>query len=44
MLHVDPIETIQAPYSQEDGVVFGQNARQQCVAMCVCFDISQYER
>ena len=26
MHHVDPSKTIKAPYSQEDVVVFGQNA------------------
>ena len=36
MHHVDPSKTIKAPYSQRDVVVFGQNARQGCVAMCLC--------
>ena len=36
MHHVDPSKTIQAPYSQGDVVVFGQNAGQQCVAMSLC--------
>ena len=33
---VDPTKTIQAPYSQGDVLVFGQNAGQQCVAMSLC--------
>ena len=33
---VDPTKTIQAPYSQGDVHVFGQNAGQQCVAMSLC--------
>ena len=33
MHHVDPRKTIKAPYSQGDVVIFGQNARQQCVVM-----------
>ena len=36
MHHVDPSKTIQAPYSQGDVVVFGQNKGQQCVAMSLC--------
>ena len=39
MHHVDPRKTIKAPYSQGDVVVFGQNARQQCVAMSLCASI-----
>ena len=29
-------KAIKAPYSQGDVVVFGQNARQECVAMNLC--------
>ena len=29
-------KVIKAPYSQGDVVVFGQNARQECVAMNLC--------
>ena len=36
MHHVDPSKTIQAPHSEGDVVVFGQNAGQQCVAMSLC--------
>ena len=39
MHHVDPRKTIKAPYSQGDVVVFGQNARQQCVVMSLCASI-----
>ena len=39
MHHVDPSKPIKAPYSQRDVVVFGQNARQQCVAMSQCTSI-----
>ena len=39
MHYVDPSKTIKAPYSQGDVVVFGQNARQQCVAMSLCASI-----
>ena len=39
MHHVDPHKTIKAPYSQGDVVVFGQNARQQCVVMSLCASI-----
>ena len=35
IFYVDPSKTIQAPFSQADVVVFGQNARQQCVAVSV---------
>lgn len=35
ILYVDPSKTIQAPYSQADVVVIGQNARQQCVTVSV---------
>ena len=35
ILYVDPSKTTQAPYSHADVVVFGQNARQQCVAVSV---------
>ena len=30
---IDPIQTIQAPYSQDNVVLFGLNAGTQCVAM-----------
>ena len=33
LLLTDPWKTIQAPYSQGNELVFGQNAGQQCVAM-----------
>ena len=33
---VDPTKIIQAPYSQGDVHVFGQNAGRQCVAMSLC--------
>ena len=36
MHYVDSSKTIQAPYSQGDVAVFGQNAGQQCVAMSLC--------
>ena len=36
MHHAGPSKTMQAPYSQGDVVVFGQNAGQQCVAMSLC--------
>ena len=39
MHHVDPRKTIKVPYSQGDVVVFGQNARQQCVVMSLCASI-----
>ena len=35
-MYVDPCKTIAAPYSQGNELVFGQNARQQCVAMSLC--------
>lgn len=34
--YVDPSKTIQAPYSQGNIMVFGENAGQQCVAMSLC--------
>ena len=33
---LDATETIHAPYCQENVVVFGENAGQQCVAMRLC--------
>lgn len=33
---VDRTKTIQAPYSQGDVHVFGQNAGRQCVVMSLC--------
>lgn len=36
MQGVDPTKTIQAPYSQGDVHLFGQNAGRQCVAMSLC--------
>ena len=38
--HVDPNKTIVASYSQGNELVFEQNAGQQCVAMSLCFFIS----
>ena len=35
-MHVDSSKTIAAPYSQGNELVFGQNARQQCIAMILC--------
>ena len=32
-MYVDPNKTIAAPYSQGNELVFGQNAKQQCVAI-----------
>ena len=32
-VYVDPSKTIAAPYSQGNELVFGQNARQRCVAL-----------
>lgn len=40
MHHADPSKTMQAPYSQGDVVVFGQNAGQKYM----CINIPQYER
>ena len=34
--YVDATKTIHAPYCQGNVVVFGENARQQCVAMSLC--------
>ena len=34
--YVDPSGTIAAPYNQGNELVFGQNVRQQCVAMSLC--------
>ena len=34
--YVDPNKTIVVPYSQGNELIFGQNARQQCVAMSLC--------
>ena len=36
---VDPSKTIKSTHSQEDVVVFGQTAGQQCVAMSLCASI-----
>jgi hypothetical protein len=33
---VEPSNTISAPYSQGNAIIFGQNAGQQCVAMSLC--------
>ena len=35
-VYVDPSKTIAAPYGLGNELVFGQNARQQCVAMSLC--------
>ena len=35
-VYVDATKTIHAPYCQGNVVVFGGNARQQCVAMSLC--------
>ena len=35
-MHVDSSKTIAAPYSQDNEVVFGQNAGQHCVAVSLC--------
>ena len=36
LIVIDPNKTRAAPYSQGGELVFGQNARQQCVAMSLC--------
>ena len=36
LVYVDATKTIHAPYCQENVVVFGENAGQQCVAMSFC--------
>ena len=41
MHYVDPTKT-KVPDSLGDVVLFAQNARQQCVAMSLCFSIPQY--
>ena len=38
-MYIDPSKTITAPYSQANGLVFGQNSGQQCVAMILCSSI-----
>ena len=35
-MYADPSKTIAAPYSQDNELVFGQNAGQQRVAMSLC--------
>ena len=35
-MYNDPSETLTAPYSQANKLVFGQNSGQQCVAMSLC--------
>ena len=35
-VYVDATKTIHTPYCQGNVVVFGENARQQCVAMSLC--------
>ena len=35
-VYVDATKTIHAPYCQGNLVVFGENAKQQCVAMSLC--------
>ena len=35
-MYIDPRNTITAPYSQANELVFGQSSGQQCVAMSLC--------
>ena len=36
-VYIDATKTVHAPYCQGNVLVFGENARQQCVAMSLCF-------